>query len=223
MKKRFTLIELLIVIAIIAILAAMLLPALNKAREKARIISCLNNIKTMGTYFTMYANDNHDFLITDPLGFGFQDSAVGTMLLGYAGGHEEGSTANEVDKIARCPADRKSTADQISYRTIGFEHMFYDTSLWKPAQRGSNFFLKLHKLSGHYLPGYSKTYTYAWVADDPTLNSHNAQLNRWLVDGSAATISNFNGNLPLSTSARAFWSCDYTTYSRIWMIYLCRW
>ena len=63
-KKAFTLVELLVVISIIALLMAILIPALSRAKELAKRVVCANNMKQLGYAWIMYAENNDNFLVS---------------------------------------------------------------------------------------------------------------------------------------------------------------
>lgn len=100
--KKFTLTELLIVISIIAILAAILLPALNSAREKAVALNCLSNIKQTGAGILNYANDFNGWIPSKPPG-------ISSWVQLLSDNHGVGGRADCVNYIRRtvdiCPAD----------------------------------------------------------------------------------------------------------------------
>jgi len=130
--RRFTLIELLVVIAIIAILAAMLLPALAKAREKARAISCTNQTKQLTLGMILYVDSNAEYYPTRLLGNSTGNAATG------AGGliHWAGAVYPYVNdtKTYKCPSYDVRYTSYAWSGTIGAS-----TATPIPANIGYNF------------------------------------------------------------------------------------
>ena len=173
--QGFTLIELLVVIAIIAILAGMLLPALSKAKEKAKRTKCLGNLRQVGIASHMYADDNNNILPPmvdnrNQVGNWSWDmpQAVVSNLLGYGFQRD----------ILYCPSFQKQNNDELWNFTTRFKVLGYAfATKGSPALASTNIFERIQQKVVN--PGRDNTYTIG-ISDgifvaDATLSNRNSR------------------------------------------------
>ena len=140
--QRFTLIELLITIAILAILAGMLLPALNSARNKAHSIACLGNLRQMGIVWVNYSLENGDWTI-----YTYGSPWDGVLEVSHwpvpmeYGLREKNSKKKEFSPVLRCPGvdpetafTNDSSAAPKPISTYAYNYFFGNNSSTDPAQ-----------------------------------------------------------------------------------------
>lgn len=111
-RINFTLIELLVVIAIISILAALLLPALNQAKQTAQQIKCLSNCKTIGTGMLLYAENNNSFVPVDI--YSGTGGAFRAIYVEVTGDNGAEMYRNPKNKFFSCPTWKYSTEQMAS-------------------------------------------------------------------------------------------------------------
>lgn len=194
--KRFTLIELLIVIAIIAILISMLMPALRKARDSANRIACAGNMKQIAQAAISYANDYKGFIpynFSSCYNYLYNNNlpGSGTPLPDYLGVPSVYKYGGEKDKepppVSRCPEGGRDGTKNI-FKESGTPNFSYGFCTFLGSDTAENTF-KIHNPSGRLLLGDLEIGGgYSIYSRDCFGYRHNARTNIIYIDGHLETL-----------------------------------
>ncbi len=207
-KHAFTLIELLVVISIVVLLIAILLPALSKAREAAKKISCLSQVRQIGTFVNIYVNDNKGwFKTTVDTGGPDEGSAISSLVQMF---YPTYINKGQLQDLLLCPADdnhRQFNQSQNGFKRVSYTGRWTDYIQW---QESAKPYLKLDNYTFKSI--FSDNFNYR--ARNHSDGNSTLELNFLRGDGSGATYRDSRGDLPIASS---IWGGGYTAYTSAYL------